>query len=157
MMPASVDARIEALGINLPEVAAPVAAYVPAVVAGDLVFVSGQIARVSGNVVSPGKLGSEVSVEQGYDACRLCALQAVAALKSCLGDLERVEQVAKVTVFVASAVGFNQQPAVANGASEVLEQIFEESGRHARSAIGVAELPLGASVEVELIARIRSE
>jgi len=155
---ASVEDRLKDLGVSLPEVPPPVAAYVPAVVCGDLVFLSGQIARNSeGGLLSPGKLGDRVSLEEGYAAARQCALQALAALRACIGDLDRVERVAKLTVFVAGAEGFDQQSVVANGASELLEQVFGDRGRHARSAVGVAGLPLGASVEVELIARIRSE
>jgi enamine deaminase RidA (YjgF/YER057c/UK114 family) len=132
-------------------VATPAGAYVPAVISGNLVFTAGQIPMVDGKLVATGKVGTEISVEQAKDIARICALNAVAAVKSVIGDLDRVKKVVKVVGFVASEPSFTQQPAVVNGASELLEQIFGEKGIHARSAVGVAVLPLDAPVEVELV------
>lgn len=150
----SANAKIQALGITLPEVAKPAGAYVPAVQSGNLVFTAGQIPLVEGKLIATGKVGKEISVEQARDIARICALNAVAAVKGVIGDLDRVKKVVKVVGFVASAPEFTQQPQVVNGASELLEQIFGESGIHARSAVGVAVLPLDAPVEVELIVEI---
>lgn len=147
-----IEERLAELGIELPPVPVPVAAYVPVRLAPGLAFVSGQIP--DGGKLHPGHLGAEVSLEQGQEAARRCALQALAALREALGSLDRVRGVLKVDVFVASAPGFTDQPKVANGASEVLVEIFGEAGQHARAAIGVAELPLGASVEVALVAEV---
>lgn len=147
----SANQRIGDLGIVLPQVVAPAGAYVPAVISGSLVFTAGQIPMVDGKLVATGKVGTEISVEQAKDIARICALNAVAAVKSVIGDLDRVKKVVKVVGFVASEPSFTQQPAVVNGASELLEQIFGEKGIHARSAVGVAVLPLDAPVEVELV------
>jgi enamine deaminase RidA (YjgF/YER057c/UK114 family) len=151
---AMIDQRLTELGIELPPAPAPVASYVPVRVAGGLAFVAGQIPLDAGALLSPGKLGAEVSLEQGVEAARRCALQALAALRDALGSLDRVREVVKVDVFVASAPGFVDQPKVANGASDTLVEIFGEAGRHARAAVGVAELPLGASVEVAVLVAI---
>ncbi len=150
----SANAKIRELGITLPEVAKPAGAYVPAVQSGNLVFTAGQIPLVEGKLVATGKVGKEISVEQAKDIARICALNAVAAIKGVVGDLDRVKKVVKVVGFVASTPDFTQQPQVINGASELLEQIFGENGIHARSAVGVAVLPLDAPVEVELIVEI---
>ena len=150
----SANAKIRELGITLPEVAKPAGAYVPAVQSGNLVFTAGQIPLVEGKLVATGKVGKEISVEQAKDIARICALNAVAAIKDVVGDLDRVKKVVKVVGFVASTPDFTQQPQVINGASELLEQIFGENGIHARSAVGVAVLPLDAPVEVELIVEI---
>ena len=150
----SANAKIQELGITLPEVAKPAGAYVPAVQSGNLVFTAGQIPLVEGKLVATGKVGKEISVEQAKDIARICALNAVAAIKGVVGDLDRVKKVIKVVGFVASTPDFTQQPQVINGASELLEQIFGENGIHARSAVGVAVLPLDAPVEVELIVEI---
>lgn len=147
----SANQRISDLGIVLPQVATPAGAYVPAVVSGNLVFTAGQIPLVEGKLAASGKVGKDLSAEQAREIARICALNAVAAVKSVIGDLDRVKKVVKVVGFVASDPNFSQQPAVVNGASELLEQIFGESGIHARSAVGVAVLPLDAPVEVELI------
>ena len=147
----SANQRISDLGIVLPQVATPAGAYVPAVVSGNLVFTAGQIPLVEGKLAATGKVGTDLSAEQAKDIARICALNAVAAVKSVIGDLDRVKKVVKVVGFVASAPDFSQQPAVVNGASELLEQIFGDKGIHARSAVGVAVLPLDAPVEVELI------
>lgn len=150
----SANAKIRQLGITLPEVAKPAGAYVPAVQSGNLVFTAGQIPLVEGKLIATGKVGKEISVEQAKDIARICALNAVSAIKGVVGDLDRVKKVVKVVGFVASTPDFTQQPQVINGASELLEQIFGENGIHARSAVGVAVLPLDAPVEVELIVEI---
>ncbi len=148
--------RLAALGLTLPPVAAPVAAYVPAVVAGGFVYTSGQLPTVDGELPAAGKVGGEVSGPDAAGLARTCALNAVAAAAAAAGGLDAIRRIVKVTGFVASAPGFSGQPQVVNGASELLIEVFGEDGRHARSAVGVAELPLNAPVEVELIAQIRS-
>ena len=145
------EERLEQLGVTLPAPAAPVAAYVPCVRTGDLVYVSGQVPLVDGKPSHLGRLGAEVGLEDGVAAARTCAVNVLAALKAELGALARVRRVVKVTVFVASEPGFTDQPKVANGASELLGGVFGEAGRHARAAVGVAALPLGVPVEVEAI------
>ena len=145
------EARIAELGITLPDVPKPRWAYTPCVRAGNLIFVSGQIATEAGRILHPGKLGREVDVASGAEAARGCAIQALAVVRAELGSLDRVKRVVKLTVFVASAEGFGEQPAVGNGASDLLRDVFGDAGLGARSAIGMAELPLGASVEVEFI------
>ena len=147
-------ARLRELGITLPSVAAPVAAYVPAVRSGAQVFTSGQLPFVDGVLAGTGKLGAEVSAEQGKELARICALNALDAVDGLVG-LDAVVRVVKVTGFVASADGFTGQPGVINGASELLGDVFADAGVHARSAVGVAELPLGAPVEVELLVEVR--
>lgn len=147
----SVESRLTELGIELPEVATPAGAYVPALMSGNLVFTAGQIPLVDGKLMATGKVGAEVDVEFAREIARRCALNAIAAVKSVLGDLDRVKRVVKVVGFVSSDPAFIQQPQVINGASELLEQVFGEKGIHARSAVGVAVLPLDAPVEVELI------
>ena len=147
----SVESRLKELDIVLPAVATPAGAYVPAVISGNLVFTAGQIPLVDGKLMAEGKVGAEISPEQGREIARRCALNAIAAVKSVIGDLDRVKKVVKVVGFVASSPDFTGQPGVINGASELLEQVFGEAGIHARSAVGVAVLPLDAPVEVELI------
>ncbi|MDP9236979.1 MAG: RidA family protein [Chloroflexota bacterium] len=151
------EQRIAGLGIVLPPVAKPRWTYSPCVQSGDLLFVSGQIATENGHVLHPGKLGREVDVERGAKAARGCAISALAVVRQQLGSLDLVARVIKLTVFVASAEGFGDQPAVADGASDLLRDIFgDEAGVGARSAVGVAELPLGASVEAEFIFEAKS-
>ena len=142
------------MGLELPEVAAPVAAYVATVRTGNLVFVSGQVPRVKGEIQYRGHLGSDLSVEDGRAAARLCALNALAAVKNEIGDLDKVRRVVKVTGYVASAAGFTDQPKVVDGASLFLGELLGEKGRHARAAVGVNELPLGVSVEIEMIVEV---
>ncbi len=149
-----VEERLAELGLELPPAPAPVASYVPVTVAGELAFVAGQVPLEEGTVLLGGKVGAEVSIEAANGAARRCALQALSALREALGTLDRVTGIAQVTVFVASAPGFTDQPKVANGASDALVEVFGEAGRHARVAVGVAELPLGAAVEVAVIARL---
>ena len=147
----AISDRLAELGIELPAVAAPVAAYVPAVVHGGLVYTSGQLPFVDGALAATGKVGAEVSAEDAKAHARTCALNGLAAAADAAGGLDRIARVVKVTGFVASAEGFTGQPGVINGASEVLGEILGEAGIHARSAVGVAELPLGSPVEVELV------
>ena len=147
----SVEARLAELGLVLPEVATPAGAYVPAVISGNLVFTAGQIPLVDGKLMAEGRLGAEISAEAGKEIAQRCALNAIAAVKSVLGDLERVKKVVKVVGFVASSPEFTAQPGVVNGASELLQAAFGDRGIHARSAVGVAVLPLNSPVEVELI------
>ncbi|MGW1678532.1 RidA family protein [Saccharopolyspora sp. NPDC002376] len=145
--------RLAELGIPLPDVVTPVAAYVPAVRSGSLVFTAGQVPVVNGQVAATGKVGAEISGDDAKKYARICALNALAAVDALVG-LDSVVRVVKVVGFVASAEGFTGQPAVVNGASEVLGEIFGEAGKHARSAVGVAELPLGVPVEVEIVVEV---
>ncbi|BBX41342.1 RidA family protein [Mycobacterium simiae] len=149
----SAKARLQQLGIALPEVAAPLAAYVPAVRSGNLVYTAGQLPFEAGKLTHTGKVGADVTPEQGKALARICALNALAAVDSLVG-LDSVTLVVKVVGFVASAPGFHGQPGVINGASNLLAEVFGDSGAHARSAVGVAELPLDAPVEVELIVEV---
>lgn len=146
-------ARLAELGLELPAVARPVAAYVPAVRSGDLVFTSGQLPMVGGQLALSGLVGDAVTPDQAHDLARTCALNALAAVDALVG-LDAVTRVVKVVGFVASAPGFTGQPAVVNGASELLGAVFGEAGQHARSAVGVAALPLDAPVEVELVVEV---
>jgi enamine deaminase RidA (YjgF/YER057c/UK114 family) len=150
----TVEQRLADLGLTLPEVAAPLASYVPAVRSGAHVFTAGQLPLSSGELVATGKVGGEVSAEEAQAAARQCALNALAAVKSVVGSLDAVRQVVKVTVFVASTPDFTGQPMVANGASELLGDVFGDAGRHARSAVGVPVLPIDAPVEVELVVEV---
>jgi enamine deaminase RidA (YjgF/YER057c/UK114 family) len=149
----SAKARLEEQGIKLPQVAAPLAAYVPAVRTGNLVYTAGQLPFVDGKLPTTGKVGTEVTPEVGKTLARVCALNALAAVDALVG-LDSVTQVVKVVGFVASAPGFNGQPGVINGASDLFAEVFGDSGAHARSAVGVSELPLDAPVEVELIVEV---
>jgi enamine deaminase RidA (YjgF/YER057c/UK114 family) len=146
--------RLAELGLTLPEVAAPVAAYIPAVRSGDLVWSSGQLPLVDGVLEVTGKVGAEVDPETAHRLARVCALNALAAVRSVVGDLDAVRRVVKVVGFVASAPSFTGQPGVVNGASELLGEVFGDAGRHARSAVGVAALPLDAPVEVEVVVEV---
>ncbi len=148
-------ARLTELGIELPDVVAPLAAYVPAVRTGNLVYTSGQLPMQAGELPRTGKVGAEVSPEDGHALARICALNALAAVDALVG-LDAVARVVKVVGFVASAPNFNGQPAVVNGASELLGEVFGDAGKHARSAVGVSELPLNAPVEVELIVELKA-
>jgi enamine deaminase RidA (YjgF/YER057c/UK114 family) len=150
------EGRLQELGLVLPSAPAPLASYVPVTISGNLAFVAGQVPVEEGKLQVSGKLGAEVDLQAGAAAARRCVLQALAALKAELGSLDRVHRIVKMSVFVASAAGFTDQPAVANGASDLLVELFGDRGRHARSAVGAAELPLGAPVEVELTVEIVS-
>jgi enamine deaminase RidA (YjgF/YER057c/UK114 family) len=149
----SASARLAELGVALPEVAAPLAAYLPAVRTGNLVYTAGQLPMVDGRLAQSGKVGSDVSPEEGKALARLCALNALAAVHSVAG-IDSVVRVVKVVGFVASTPGFNGQPGVVNGASELFGEVFGDAGAHARSAVGVSELPLDAPVEVEIIVEV---
>ncbi|WDT77210.1 MAG: RidA family protein [Candidatus Manganitrophus sp.] len=149
------EKKLQALGFTLPSPPKPVATYVPAVRSGNLLFLSGMIPMVEGKMAMVGKLGKELTVEQGQQAARITLLNALAVIKAELGSLDQVRRIVRIGVHVASAEGFTQQPAVANGASDLLVQIFGDVGRHARLALGAAELPLGAPVELEMIVEIR--
>ena len=148
----AVEQRLAELGLELPPVAAPVAAYVPAVVSGNHVYTSGQLPFIDGALPAAGKVGAEVTAEDAKAYAARCAVNALAAIKAQIGDLDRVTRIVKVVGFVASDPSFTGQPGVINGASELLGQVFGEAGSHARSAVGVAVLPLDAPVEVEVIA-----
>ena len=145
------EERLAELGLSVPEVAKPVAAYIPAVRSGNLVFTSGQLPMREGQLMATGKVGGEVTPEEAVACAQQCGLNALAAVRGELGDLSAVKRVVKVVCFVASTPDFTGQPAVANGVSELLGQVFGDAGRHARSAVGVPVLPLDAPVEVELI------
>ncbi|MBF9070673.1 RidA family protein [Streptacidiphilus fuscans] len=151
-----VESRLAELGLELPEVAPPLAAYVPAVRTGDYVFTSGQLPMVAGKLSLTGKVGAEVTAEEAKEQAKICAVNALAAVKSLIGDLDKVERVVKVVGFVASAPDFTGQPGVVNGASELLGAVLGEAGVHARSAVGVAVLPLDAPVEVEIQVQVRA-
>lgn len=150
----AIEARLAELGLSLPEPAAPVAAYVPVVIAGGLAHVSGQLPFISGKLVI-GRLGEDVQVEDGVLAAQACAVMILAQLKKALGSLDRVEQIVKLGGFVSSTASFTDQPKVINGASELMAAVFGEAGQHARSAVGVPVLPLGAAVEVDAIVAVR--
>jgi enamine deaminase RidA (YjgF/YER057c/UK114 family) len=148
------ESRLAALGLTLPDVTRPLAAYVPAVRTGDYVYVSGQLPVVDGQLLATGKVGAEVTAGEAAALARTCALNALAAVASVAGGLGAIRRIVKVTGFVASAPDFTGQPQVVNGASELLIEVLGEAGRHARSAVGMAVLPLNAPVEVELIAEV---
>jgi len=148
------EERLADLGLTVPDVAAPVAAYVPAVRSGSYVYTSGQLPFVSGQLVATGKVGAEIDADQAKDLAQICALNALAAIRSVVGDLSAVTRVVKVVGYVASAPDFTGQPGVLNGASELIGAVFGDSGQHARSAVGVAVLPLDAPVEVEMVVEV---
>lgn len=148
------EERLAELGLELPPVAAPLAAYIPALRSGSMVFTSGQLPTVAGELIATGRVGSTVTVEQAVDCARVCALNALAAVRDVVGDLSLVRRVVKVVGFVASADDFFGQPQVVNGASELLGQVFGDAGVHARSAVGVLALPKNAPVEIELIVEV---
>lgn len=154
MAGATPEERLAELGLAVPEVAAPVAAYVPAVRSGAHVFTSGQLPMREGRLILTGKVGEEVTPEQAVECAQQCALNGIAAVRAEIGDLALVKRVVKVVVFVAGTPDFTGQPAVANGASELLGKVFGDAGVHARSAVGVAALPLDAPVEVELLVEV---
>jgi enamine deaminase RidA (YjgF/YER057c/UK114 family) len=151
----SPEARLAAIGLTLPKVSAPLAAYVPAVRTGDYVYTSGQLPLVDGQLLATGKVGADIGAVEASALARTCALNALAAVVSVTGELSAIRRIVKLTGFVASAPTFTQQAQVVNGASELLLEVFGDAGRHARSAVGMAVLPLDAPVEVELIAEVR--
>ena len=153
-MAGKIDAHLADIGITLPTATAPVANYVPYVISGNLVHISGQITMENGELKFVGKLGADYDVETGQKAARLCALNLVAQLKAAIGDLDKVSRVVKLNAFVNSAPDFTDQPKVVNGASDTMVEIFGDAGKHARSAVGVAALPLGVAVEIDGIFEI---
>jgi enamine deaminase RidA (YjgF/YER057c/UK114 family) len=149
-----VENKLKVLNLTLPDAPKPVAAYIPAKQTGNLVFTAGQLPMVSGELISKGLLGQDVEIDEANKAARICTLNALAAIKGVIGDLDRIKQIVRVVGYVASVPTFTQQPAVVNGASELLLEIFGENGKHARSAVGMAVLPLNASVEIELTVEV---
>jgi enamine deaminase RidA (YjgF/YER057c/UK114 family) len=156
MTDAEIDARLAELGLVLPEPAAAVAAYVPVVVTGGLAHVSGQLPFVD-DVLVTGRLGADLSTGEGYEAARACGLMILAQLRKALGSLDRIERIVRLGAFVSSTAEFTDQPRVANGASELMAALLGEAGRHARSAVGVAVLPLGAAVEIDALVAVRAD
>lgn len=150
-----IEEKLKEMGIVIPEAAKPVAAYVPGVLENGYVYTSGQLPSVSG-VVRKGKIGDNLTVEEGYEAAKICAINCLAVVKSLVGDLDKVERIVKVVGFVNSTPDCESQPKVINGASELLGKIFDEAGAHARSAVGVASLPLGACCEMEMIVKVKA-
>jgi enamine deaminase RidA (YjgF/YER057c/UK114 family) len=149
-----IEEKLMQLGLELPDAPAPAGAYVPCVRTGNLVFVSGQIPKVKGEVRYRGHVGGELSVDDGVKAAQICALNALSALKSEVGSLDAIRRIVKVSCFVASAPGFHQQPKVVDGASLLLAELYGDKGMHARAAVGVNELPLGVAVELEMIVEV---
>ena len=156
MTDADIDAALSGMGLAMPQAAAPVAAYVPVVIVGNMAHVSGQLPFVDGNLVR-GRLGEDVSLEAGQQAAQACALMILAQLRAALGSLDRVERIVKLGAFVSSTADFTDQPKIANGASELMGAVFGDAGKHARSAVGVPVLPLGAAVEVDAIVALRAD
>jgi len=152
----TIEARLKELGIELPQAAAPVAAYLPVVVQNGLAHVSGQLPFIDGQLVT-GRLGEDVSLGQGTAAAHACGLMILAQLKASLGSLDRVERIVKLGVFINSTGDFADQPKVANGASELMAEVFGDIGKHARSAVGVPVLPLGAAVEIDAVVAVKDE
>jgi enamine deaminase RidA (YjgF/YER057c/UK114 family) len=150
----NIESKLTELKLWLPDTPKPVAAYIPAKQTGNLVFTAGQLPMVNGELISKGLLGQDVEIDEANKAARICTLNALAAIKGVIGDLDRIKQIVRVVGYVASVPTFTQQPAVVNGASELLLEIFGENGKHARSAVGMAVLPLNASVEIELTVEI---
>jgi enamine deaminase RidA (YjgF/YER057c/UK114 family) len=148
------EERLAEMGLEVPEVAKPVAVYIPALRSGNHVYTSGQLPMRNGELMLTGKVGGDITPEQGVDCARQCALNAIAAVRSVVGELSAVKRVVKVVAFVASTPDFTGQPGVANGASELLGEAFGDAGQHTRSAVGVAVLPLDAPVEVELVVEV---
>lgn len=149
------EGRLSELGITLPPAVPPVAAYIPVRIAGGMAFVAGQIPMREGKLIAQGTVPGQVPLERGVECARQCAINALAALKAELGELSRIKQVVRVGVFVACSADFTDHPHVANGASELLQQVFGEAGKHARAAVGAPSLPRGAPVEVELVCELR--
>lgn len=152
----SIDNRLAELGITLPKPAAPVASYVPAVESGGLLHISGQISVAEDGNLILGRLGEDMNLERGIEAARRCGIMLLAQIEAALGSLDRVERIVKLGAFINSAPNFTDQPKVANGASELMQEVFGEAGRHARSAVGVTVLPLGVAVEVDAIVAVKA-
>jgi enamine deaminase RidA (YjgF/YER057c/UK114 family) len=153
----TVEKRLKELGLELPPVPKPMAKYVPAKMAGDLVFTAGQGPMRDGKPLHVGKVGSDITEQQGYDCARLCALNCLAAVKGLVGSLDRIEEVVQVRGFVNCGAGFDRQPEVVNGASDLLVELFGDRGRHARSAVGTCSLPRNIAVELEMVVRVRAD
>lgn len=150
-----IEEKVFELGLSIPEPAKPLAAYIPAIQVNNLVMTAGQVPIVSGTIKYAGKVGKDLYEAEAQKAAEICVLNCLAAVKGIIGSLDKIEKIVKLTVFVNSADGFTAQPSVANGASELLVKIFGENGKHARSAVGVNELPLNAAVEIEMIAQVK--
>ncbi|MCF8262760.1 MAG: RidA family protein [Melioribacteraceae bacterium] len=151
-----IEEKLKELGHQLPEIAKPLASYIPATVVDGFVYTSGQVPILKGELIYKGKVGSDLTLNEGQMAAQMCILNCLAAIKGEIGDLDKIERIVKLTVFVQSAEGFTDQPKVANGASDLLQQVFGDAGKHARSAVGVIHLPIGSAVEIEMIAKIRA-
>jgi enamine deaminase RidA (YjgF/YER057c/UK114 family) len=149
-----IEEKIEQMGITIPEAAKPLAAYIPALKVGNLIMTSGQVPIAVGVIQYQGKVGKDLTEEDGKEAAKLCAINCLSAVKSLTGSLDKIKRIIKLTVFVNSAEGFTAQPKVANGASEFIVEIFGEAGKHVRSAVGVSELPLNSAVEIEMIVEV---
>lgn len=152
----SIENRLAELGITLPQPAAPVASYVPAVEIGGLLHISGQISVSEDGTLIVGRLGEDMNLERGIEAARRCGIMLLAQMNAALGSLDRVERIVKLGAFINSAANFTDQPKVANGASELMQEVFGEAGRHARSAVGVPVLPLGVAVEIDAIVAVKA-
>ena len=150
-----IEEKINQLGFSLPAAPKPLASYVPAIKSGDLVFTAGQLPIKDGSLVFKGKLGKDLSEDEGKKAAQLCALNCLSAIKNEIESLDNIDRIIKLTVFVNSSKGFINHPQVANGASDLIKEVFGENGKHVRSAVGVAELPLNAPVEIEMICKIK--
>ena len=150
----NIENKIKELGLQLPEPPKPLAAYIPAKQTGNLVFTAGQLPMVNGEIILKGLLGQDVEIEPAYNAAKICTLNALSAIKGVIGDLDKIKQVVRVVGYVASVPTFTQQPAVVNGASEFLLEVFGDKGKHARSAVGMAVLPLNAAIEIELTVEV---
>jgi len=151
----NVENKLKELGIVIPDISKPLAAYVPGIKTGEFVYISGQLPLKDGVIMYTGKLGKDVTVAEGQAAARLAAINCLAVLKNCIGNWDSLVQIVKVTGYVQSELDFYEQPAVINGASELLQEVFGEQGKHARAAVGVSSLPLNAACEVEMIARVK--
>jgi enamine deaminase RidA (YjgF/YER057c/UK114 family) len=149
-----IECALRDLNLSIPDMSKVVASYIPAKQSGKLVFTSGQLPFVNGELISTGLLGKDVEIHEAKEAAKICTLNALAAIKGVIGDLDRIKQIIRVVGYVASVPTFTQQPSVVNGASELLLEIFGENGKHARSAVGMAVLPLNASVEIEIIVEV---
>ena len=150
------EEKLMQMGVTIPETVKPLAAYIPAMQVGNLVMTSGQVPISAGVVKYQGKVGKDLSEEEGKAAAKLCAINCLSAVKSVIGNLDKIKRILKLTVFIASAEGFTAQPKVANGASELIGEIFGDAGKHVRSAVGVSELPLNSAVEIEMIVEMKS-
>ena len=149
-----IEEKINQMGIEIPEAAKPLAAYIPALKVGNLIMTSGQVPVSNGVIKFQGKLGKDLSEDEGKEAAKLCAINCLSAVKSLIGNLDKIKRVVKLTVFVNSSTGFMAQPKVANGASEFIVEVFGDIGKHVRSAVGVNELPLNSAVEIEMVVEV---